>query len=101
MLLLINRRGLQINRCVVRDDRLDSHIVGDGERVVARCAAKQRHGEQVRVAAGVSADDCKHMYVSMPPPKQIVRQTNITSIYLIVGVDERERRTEANVPVQF
>ena len=64
MLLLINRRGLQIDRYLhafVRDDRFDSHIVGDGERVVARCAAKQRHGEQVRVAAGVSADDCKHM----------------------------------------
>jgi len=64
MLLLINRRGLQIDRYLhafVRDDRLDSHIVGDRERVVARCAAKQRHGEQVRVAAGVSADDCKHM----------------------------------------
>ena len=83
MLLLINRRGLQIDRYVhafVRDDRLDSHIVGDGERVVSRCAAKQRHGEQVRVAAGVSADNCKHMYVSTPPPTHIVRQTNITSI---------------------
>lgn len=85
MLLLINRCGLQIDRYLhafVRDDRLDSHIVGDGERVVSRCAAKQRHGEQVRVAAGVSADNCKHMslYVSTPPPKHIVRQTNITSI---------------------